>query len=150
MHEGHALERTVTFDRAVHMHAAFRAGMTLDEGSRIDDRDLAAVFDDLDIVCRRGDDREDGTFGLPALDAAARVVMGDVAFDADLDGLLAQLQTSTPPEKAASVALNPLSMDGCIAMLGMGFSSFMAGAVCAADRFVLRLRQDGQERHSGV
>ncbi len=62
--------------------------MALDEGGRIDDCERVAVFDDLDIVGRDdGDDREDGTIRLPALCAAAGVVVGDVALDADCDGI---------------------------------------------------------------
>jgi hypothetical protein len=79
----------VTFDGAIHVHAAFDASVALDEGGAVDNLEFVAIFDDLDMVVRRhGDNRKYGARRLPALGAAASVVMGDIALDGDLDGIV--------------------------------------------------------------
>jgi hypothetical protein len=73
-------------DAAVHMHAAGLAGVALDGGVGIDDLELVAVGRDRKVVARR--DRHDGeqrAFGLPALGAAACMVMGGLALDRHRD-----------------------------------------------------------------
>ncbi len=66
--------------------------MPLDEVNRIDDCELVTVFEDLDIVTRRhGDDRENRTVRLPALGAAAGMVISNVALDADFDRIARDL-----------------------------------------------------------
>jgi hypothetical protein len=69
------------------MNAAFLAGVAQDERCRIDHGELVAILDDLDILCAGdGDDREDRTCRLPALGAAACMVVGDVALDLQFHG----------------------------------------------------------------
>jgi hypothetical protein len=47
---------------------------------------LVAVFEHRHIFARHnGDHREDRPFRLPALGASAGMVVGDIAFDTDLD-----------------------------------------------------------------
>src|SRR5262249_55931724 len=80
--EGMAL----VLDPAVHMRAAGLAGVPLDHRRRIDDMQLVAVLEYGDVLpWHDGDDRERRTRRLPALGAAAGMIVGDVALDADLD-----------------------------------------------------------------
>src|SRR4030081_2233051 len=77
------------FNAAVHMRAAALAGVALDRRRRIDNLQLVAVFKHRDIFARHnGNHREGCPVGLPAFGAAAGVVMGDIALDADLDRLV--------------------------------------------------------------
>src|SRR6185437_680146 len=83
--EGMAL----VLDAAIHMRAAGLAGIALNYCGRIDDLQLLAVFEHRHVLARHyGDDRENRAFRLPALGAAAGVVVRDVALDADLDRLV--------------------------------------------------------------
>lgn len=85
MNEGQPPEGMFALDRTVHVHAAFLAGVPLDQGGGIDDGELVAVLQHLDAFCRRDrHDRNGGAFWLPALGATAGVVVGDVALDPDL------------------------------------------------------------------
>src|SRR4029450_11174635 len=73
-------------DPAVHMRAAGLAGIALDRRRRVDYLQLVAVLRHLHIVARdHGDDGEGRPCGLPALGAAAGVVVGHIALDGDLD-----------------------------------------------------------------
>src|SRR5436309_9698822 len=73
-------------DPAIHMRTAGLAGMALDRRRRVDNLQLVAVLDHFHIVARdHGDDGEDRPCGLPALGAAAGVVVGNIALDGDLD-----------------------------------------------------------------
>lgn len=88
MYERQTFERMFTFDGTVEMDAAFLAGMPLDKCGRIDNGEFVGVFQHLDAVCRC--DRNDGegrAFRLPALGAAAGVIVRDVALDAHLHGI---------------------------------------------------------------
>lgn len=86
-------------------HAAFLAGVPLDQRGGIDDGELVAVLQHLDAFCRRDrHDRNSGAFWLPALGATAGLVVGDVALGPDLHRIAVHWQTSVPPAKAASVA----------------------------------------------
>ena len=63
--------------------------MALDRRRLVDDLQLVAVLDHLDIVARNhGDDGESRAGGLPAFGAAAGVVVGHIALDGDLDRLV--------------------------------------------------------------
>ena len=87
MDEIETVERMAfVLDAAVHMRAASLAGVTLDRRRGVDDLELVAVFEHGDVVAGdHGDDRKGGALGLPAFGAAAGVVVGDIALDADLD-----------------------------------------------------------------
>ncbi len=64
--------------------------MALNGCGLIDDAQLVAVLQYGDVFARNHrDDRECRAARLPALGAAAGVIMSDVAFDADLDRLVA-------------------------------------------------------------
>src|SRR5690242_7110729 len=79
----------VVLDASVHVHAATSAGVALDRRIRVDDLELVGVLRDLDLVFRH--DRDDGeirAFGLPALGAAARVLVRYIRTDTDFDRIL--------------------------------------------------------------
>src|SRR3981081_4351561 len=87
MDEVKAVERMrLVLDAAIHMRAPHLAGISLDRRRAIDDLQLVAVFEHRHIFARHnGDHREGRAVGLPAFGAAAGVIVGDVALDADLD-----------------------------------------------------------------
>lgn len=86
VHEIQAFERVVDLDAAEQVHAALLARVALDGGVLVDDGQLVAVGDDGDLVARQyADEREDGAAGLPALGAAAEVVVEDVGAELDAD-----------------------------------------------------------------
>ena len=83
----------LVLDAAVHVGAAALAGVALDGGRGVDDLQLVAVLGHRDVVARHnGDDREHRAFRLPALGAAAGMVVGDVAPIATFTGSSAHLQ----------------------------------------------------------
>ncbi len=58
MHEIKAVERmTRILDAAIHVHAAFLAGVPLNRGRLVDDRELAAIRRDAQIVPRNDRDK---------------------------------------------------------------------------------------------
>lgn len=80
VHKVQALEGVVLLDATEHVHPAALAGISLDGGGRVNDGQLLCVFGDGDGVAgNNADDGEQRTGGLPALGAAAGVVVSDVA-----------------------------------------------------------------------
>lgn len=74
-----ALEGVVDLDAAVQVGAAAGAGVALDRGLGVHDAELRLVGRDRQVVPRHdADDAEERACGLPALGAAAGVVVGDV------------------------------------------------------------------------
>jgi hypothetical protein len=86
VHKVQPPERMRRLDAAVQMHAAVPARVALDRGRGVDNVQFVRVGGDGE---RGGgedaDDGEQGAGGLPALGAAAGVVVGDVAGEGDLD-----------------------------------------------------------------
>ena len=84
MHEIKPVEGMVlVFDAAVHVHATAGAGITLDRGIGVDDLELLGVGGDAELVA--SDDRHLGehrALRLPALGAAAYVIVGNIALEA--------------------------------------------------------------------
>src|SRR5260370_20359561 len=89
MDEGEPIERVrLVLDAAVHVRAADLAGMPLDCRRGVDDVQLVAVLEHGQAVAwHDGDHREGRPCRLPAFGAAAGMVVGDIALDADLDRL---------------------------------------------------------------
>src|ERR1700686_1241174 len=87
MNEVQTVERMpLVLDAAEHMRPASLAGMPLYRRRCIDHLKLVAVFKNADVFARHDCDHgENGPFRLPAFGAAAGMVVGDVALDADLD-----------------------------------------------------------------
>src|SRR5712692_9027856 len=68
----------LVLDPAIHVHAALLAGMPLDGGLGVHDRELVAVRRDAQVVAPHdGDLREQRPFRFPALGAAAHVIVRD-------------------------------------------------------------------------
>jgi hypothetical protein len=87
--------------------------MALDRRVGIDDLQLLFVGGDLDLVARDdGDLREQGAFRLPALAAAAGMVVRGLRADRHFDLSEGHLQRSTPPSKPGSADSIPASIDG--------------------------------------
>src|ERR1700694_6188592 len=89
MDEVEAVERMrLVLDAPVHMGAADLAGVPLDCRRGVDDLKLVAVLKHAHAVAwHHRDHREDRPFRFPAFGAAAGMVVGDIALDADLDRL---------------------------------------------------------------
>lgn len=88
VHERQALEGMVLLDGPVHVHTTVLAGVAEDGGILVDDGQLIAVLGDFDLVIwDNGDDGEEGTSWLPALGAAASMLVQDVALQLDFDGV---------------------------------------------------------------
>ena len=85
MHEVEPVERMLgVFDPPVHVHPATLAGIALDGGARIDDGEFVAVLGHRQVGARHhGDDGECRAGRLPALRAAAGMVVGDLPLDRD-------------------------------------------------------------------
>lgn len=82
MNEIQALERVILLDAAEEVDAAGLAGVALDGGAGVEDVQFLRVGSHFDVVDGHdGDDGEERAFGLPALRAAAGVVVEDVAGD---------------------------------------------------------------------
>src|SRR5579871_1501877 len=98
MDEVEAVERMAgVLDAAVHMRAASLAGVALDHSGGVDDLQLVAVLQHRNVLpWHDGDDGEVCALRLPALGAAAGVVMGDVALDANLDGVVGAFADQGP------------------------------------------------------
>ena len=81
MDEVEAVERMLgVLDPPVHVDAAALAGIALDGGARIDDGEFVAVLRHRQVGARHhGDDGEDRAGRLPALGAAAGMVVGDLS-----------------------------------------------------------------------
>src|SRR5258707_13591090 len=102
-------------DAAVHMRATNPARVPPDRRRRVNHLKLVAVLKHSDVFAwHNGDDSKGRTVGFPAFAAAAGVVVGDIAFDADLTGLSWHLQTKVPPAKLPEPCFTPLSTDGWI------------------------------------
>src|ERR1700716_2991037 len=96
----------LVLDAAIHMRAAHLAGISLDRRRAIDDLQLVAVFEHRHIFARHnGDHREGRAVGLPAFGAAAGMVVGDVALDADLDRPVLAFADQRSAGKAARTLL---------------------------------------------
>jgi len=110
MDEVEAVERMpLVLDAAIHMRATGLAGMPLDCRRSIDDVKLVTIFEHLHIVARDdGDDGEGRPVGFPAFGAAAGVVVGDIAYDADLDWLALAFTDEGPACKAARTLLDAI------------------------------------------
>src|SRR5690348_8594472 len=104
MDEVETIERMVLIlDATVHVRAASLAGVTLDHRGGIDDLELVAVLEHGDVLTRHHrDDREGRALRLPALGAAAGVVVRDVALDADLDRVVRAFADQRAAGKAAA------------------------------------------------
>src|SRR4029453_17545249 len=102
-----AVERMArVLDAAVHMRAAALAGVALNRCGRIDNLELVAVFEHGHVLPRYdGDDGEDRALGLPALGAAAGVVMGDIVLDPRLARLVPAFADQGAAGKAARASL---------------------------------------------
>src|SRR5437868_1794725 len=87
MNEVETVERMrLVLDAAEHVRAANPAGMALDRRRRVDHLELVAVLENRDVFpWHDGDHGKGRALRLPASGAAAGVVVGDVALDADLD-----------------------------------------------------------------
>src|SRR5262245_54127223 len=87
MDEVEAIERmTGILDAAVHVSSAGVAGAALDHRRWIDDLQLVAILEHRHVLAWHDrDNREGRPFRFPALGAAAGVVVGDVALDADFN-----------------------------------------------------------------
>ena len=84
-------------DAAIHMNAAALAGMPLNGGGGIHDRKFVRVRRDADIIARHHRDlREQGAFGLPALRAAAGMIVSDLPLDRHLNGVLVAMEGKRP------------------------------------------------------
>ena len=86
MDEVETMERVIlVLDPAVHVHATLGARIALDCCLLVDDLQLVLVGRHRQLVARdHAYDRECRTFRLPALGAAAGVVVGDLRVDLDL------------------------------------------------------------------
>lgn len=100
-----AFERVVFHDSAKEVHAAFFARVALNCGVGVDDVEFGSVLDDFEVVdWDDSDNGEEGSLGLPALGAAAGVVVGDVAGDLDFDLV------------GCAVALQRAAIEACAAL----------------------------------
>src|SRR5687767_8204600 len=124
MDEVETVERMrLVLDAAVHMRTAGLAGVALDRRRGIDNPKLVAVLEDAHIVARhRRHHREDGAAGLPAFGAAAGVVMGNVALDADLDRLVLAFAHQRAAGEAARALLDA-AVNRWVDMYSHGLSS---------------------------
>src|SRR5216683_2749041 len=125
MDEVEPVERVrLVLDAAVHMRAADLAGMPLDRRRRVDDVQLVAVLEHGHAVAwHDGDHREGRPFGLPAFGAAAGVVVGDIALDADLDRLAVLAFADQGSAGKAARALLDAAVNRWMEMNSHGLSS---------------------------
>lgn len=87
MHKVEALEGVVLLDAAEEVHAAVLAGVALDGGGLVDDGQLGPVGGHGELVAGHdGNHGEERAGGLPALGAAAGVVVEDVGGERHFDG----------------------------------------------------------------
>src|ERR1043166_4734303 len=101
--ERQPLERVDLLDRSVHVRAARGAGVALDQRRFVDDGEPIAPRQHLDLVAGHdGDHREDRPRWLPALGAAAHVVVRDVRANRDLDW---RRRTATRQRAAGELAI---------------------------------------------
>src|SRR6266700_638260 len=110
MDEVEAVERMrLVLDAPVHMGAADLAGVPLDRRRGVDDLKLVAVLKHAHAVARHHRDHREGRpVGFPAFGAAAGVVVGDIALDADLDRLaVLAFADQGDTGKAARTLLDP-------------------------------------------
>src|SRR5512144_1389244 len=99
----------LVFDATEHVYAAVPAGVPLYDGRRVDDLQFLLVGRHLDVVARNDrDDREQRAFRFPALRAAARVVVRDVALDRHLDRSRLAAATQRAARKVLSTLAQPL------------------------------------------
>src|SRR6516165_8539339 len=108
MHEVQAVERmALVLNAPIHVRAAALASVALDHGRRIDDRQLVAVFEDRKVVAGNDSDhREHRSLRFPALGAAAGMIVGDIALDADLDRPILAFADECAAGKAAGALLH--------------------------------------------
>src|SRR6202140_3855588 len=107
MDEVQAIERMrLVLDPAVHMRTANPASVPLDRRRCVDDVKLVAVLKNCHVVpWYNGDHRKGRAVGLPTFGAAAGVIVGDVALDADLDRLVLAFADKGSAGKAARTLL---------------------------------------------
>ena len=101
MNEIQAVEGMVgVHNSAIHMNAAVLAGMALDDGGGIHDLKLILVRRYAKVVARHDRDlRKQCTFRLPALRAAAHVVVCALPIDRHLDRVLIAMARKRPAGK---------------------------------------------------
>src|SRR5690606_3767804 len=81
-------------DAAIKMYAADVAGVTLNGSLFVYDCELFSMGSDRELVAwHDADDGEQCSSGLPALGAAAGMVVGDLGVDANFDGVSATKAT---------------------------------------------------------
>jgi hypothetical protein len=116
VNEIEAVERMFgVLDPAVHMYAAALAGVTLNSGVGIDDHELARVFRHRQLVARHHRHyREERTRRLPALRAAASMIVGGLRIDRDFDRILRAFADECAAGKIFRTRLDamPSSTDG--------------------------------------
>src|SRR5262249_992692 len=107
MDEVKTIERvTLVLDAAVHVGTACLASVALDHCGGIDDLQLVAILEHRHVLTgHHRDDRECCASRLPALGAAAGMVVGDVALDADLDRLVLAFADDGPAGENAGAFL---------------------------------------------
>ena len=92
-------------DAAVHVRAADLAGVALDRRGRVNDLELVAVFERIRSRSlprqRQRRRRRSRLWGFQHLEAAAGVVVGDIALDPDRDRLVLAFADQGAPGKAA-------------------------------------------------
>src|SRR5437879_8826760 len=82
---------------SIHVHAALLAGMPVDGSLGVHDRELVAVRLDAQVVAPHdGDLREQRPFGIPALGAAAHVIVRALPLDRYLDPVLRAVAIKRP------------------------------------------------------
>lgn len=87
MHKVEALEGVLLLDATKEVHATLLAGMALNGGGLVDHGELGLVGGHRELVLGNdAHDTEKGALGLPALGAAAGMVVQDVGAEGDFDG----------------------------------------------------------------
>lgn len=133
VHERQTLEGMVLLDGPVQMRATVLAGVAEDGGILVHDSELVAVLGHFDLVVGDdGDDGEESACWLPALGAAASMLVQDVALQFDFDGVsLAEAFESAARE--IGVALGKTVVDQRVQRRGHVASEVLSFTVSADD-----------------